>query len=100
MRFSRNLPKVLVFSNVHLTAVSILILRKFFLALYVYDGLQLSDSNEELDLVLSQLKDRFQVTTIQNPKFYVGLQIEPLHDGLIIFIHQSKNTNQIVNKFV
>lgn len=72
--------------------------RKVFLALYVDDGLLLSDSDEELDLVLVQLQKRFQITIIEDPKYFVGLQIERLKDDSI-FIHQSKYIHQIVHKF-
>ena len=67
------------------------------LALYVDDGLIVSNSKEKLDEVLMSLKREFQIV-ISDLNYYLGIQIDILNDNSI-FIHQTTYIRHVLEKF-
>lgn len=69
---------------------------KIYLLLYVDDGLLISNSEDSLNKVLSDLKDNFEIKQC-DPKNFVGLQIEIFEKCM--FIHQSKYIERLLCRF-
>ncbi|CAG4958833.1 unnamed protein product [Colias eurytheme] len=69
---------------------------KVYLLLYVDDGLIISKDKSVIDKVISQLKENFEVKTME-PRNFVGLQIERSKGHL--FIHQTKYIEKLLIKF-
>lgn len=71
---------------------------KVLLVLYVDDGLVMTENVNALEAVLSHLKSSFNVT-IDEPNYFVGMEIHRDRANRSIFIHQSSYINRIIKKF-
>jgi len=69
-----------------------------YLALYVDDGLVMSDSKDILTEFLNDLKEAFEIK-IKEPRFSVGFEIERNRERRTIKLHQSSYIAKIVEKF-
>lgn len=67
------------------------------IAIYVDDGIIFSESKTEIDKILNQLKDRFEVHMIESQAF-LGFQIERNKDGSI-YLHQKNYIQNILKRF-
>ena len=67
------------------------------IAIYVDDGLIVSNDNSEIKSVISYLKKHLEVKDFE-AKCFLGLQIEKLSNGSIK-VHQEAYVNKIVNRF-
>ena len=72
---------------------------KIFLALYVDDGLLMGENEAELQSVISQLEANFEITTCDEVRCFVGMQISYDENEGSIFIHQRNYINKIIKKF-
>jgi Reverse transcriptase (RNA-dependent DNA polymerase). len=66
---------------------------EIFLAIHVDDGILIS----KMKKLLKQVNEKFEMTIIENPEVYVGMQLERRQEG--IFIHQEKFANKIRAKY-
>lgn len=66
------------------------------LAIYVDDGLIMSNREDSLQSCIQHLRERFEIT-VRKPRTSVGLQIEELSDGLKI--HQKFYIEQVLQRF-
>jgi len=71
---------------------------KLYLALYVDDGLALSTSTKMLDQFLEELRIKFEVK-INEPRYFVGLEIERNRGMKSIKIHQTSYIQKVIDKF-
>jgi hypothetical protein len=69
---------------------------KVYLALYVDDGLIFARYNKTLLKLTSLLNENFKIT-VNNPKYFVGMEIRHVHDG--IFLCQTNYIDKILQKF-
>lgn len=69
-----------------------------YLALYVDDGLIVSNSNEQVKELVTAIKQHFDVTVI-DAECYLGLQIEYDREMKIMHIHQTAYAHSVLNKF-
>ncbi|GKC06266.1 transposable element, partial [Tanacetum coccineum] len=65
-------------------------------ALYV-DDLNIIGNLDEIEYAVNLLKNEFEMKDLGMTKFYLGLQIEHLSNG--IFVHQSNYTDKILKRF-
>ena len=71
---------------------------KVILALYVDDGLLLSQSKKAINILLKQMQLKFDVT-IGNASYYVGMQIKRDRANKSIFVNQSAYLKKVIDKF-
>lgn len=69
-----------------------------YLALFVDDGLIVSESNDAIQTVVIKLSNAFKIT-VADAKLFIGMQIERDRSNKRIFIHQSLYTCRILEKF-
>lgn len=69
-----------------------------FVVIYVDDVLIASRSGEEVDRLLKNLSEQFEITS-NEAKFYLGLQIDRNQTNGSIKIHQSTYTQNLLNGF-
>lgn len=67
------------------------------LAIHVDDGLIISDSDEDIHMVIIHLQKQFEIKVMQVGCF-LGIQIEKNKDGSI-FIHQQAYAQKVLNRF-
>ena len=68
------------------------------IALYVDDGLVISDSNDKLNWILNEIKTELEIK-ISDLNFYLGLEIKYLDDSHTLFISQSNYVNKVLDRF-
>lgn len=68
------------------------------LALYVDDGIVISDSMEILTEILNDLKAAFEVK-IKEPRFFVGFEIERDRERRTIKLYQHSHITKIIDRF-
>lgn len=68
------------------------------LALYVDDGLIMAKSRRALDMVITVLKESFEVT-IGDTSCFVGMQIDRNRDEKAIFVHQTAYIRRMLSRF-
>ena len=71
--------------------------KSLFFALYVDDGLLLSQDESSLNYIITIMKREFQVT-VGDADCFVGIQIARKSDGTL-FLHQSAYISRILQKF-
>ena len=72
--------------------------KEIYLALYVDDGLVMSTSIKVLDQFLEELQDKFEIK-MNEPRYFVGLEIERDRDKRSIKIHQTNYIQKVIDKF-
>ena len=72
---------------------------KVLLALYVDDGLLMGIDERELQSIISQLKATFEITSCNNVRSFVGMEITHNIDEGSIFIHQEGYIGRVIKKF-
>lgn len=71
---------------------------QIYLALYVDDGLVMSSSTDLIADMLTNLKERFDIT-VSDAKIFVGLEMERDREKQLIKVHQRQYVNRILHKF-
>ena len=72
--------------------------KKIYLAIHVDDGLLICDDAKEMNKLLNNLKEDFEITVTANPKTYLGLKLERNNEG--IHVSQPSNAEKVVKKFI
>lgn len=71
---------------------------KVYLALYVDDGLVFAETKQAMDVVITHLKNNFDVK-VSEPNYFVGMQIERNRIERSIFIHQTSYIQSVIKRF-
>jgi hypothetical protein len=69
-----------------------------FCIIFVYvDDLNIIGTTRDIEEVMAYLKTEFEMKDLGKTKFYLGLQLEQLPEG--VFVHQSTYTKRVLEKF-
>lgn len=68
-----------------------------YLGIYVDDGIIIGKNDQEIDKVLIELSNNFEITVVNDPKTFVGLEIDKTEDG--IFLHQTSYAERVLDRF-
>jgi len=69
-----------------------------YLALFIDDGLIISNSQQSIDIVINSLKNMFSLK-VGNVGTFIGMQIERDRSNKSIFMHQTVYTLRIIERF-
>jgi hypothetical protein len=61
------------------------------------NGLNIIGHTKDIDEIRNHLKTEFEIKDLSRTKFYLGLQLDHLHMGILI--HQSSDVQKILEKF-
>jgi hypothetical protein len=71
--------------------------KDLYLTVHIDDGIIFSKDNQNINELLLKLKEEFEIKVCQNPKVYLGIEINKTKDGL--FLTQRSYKRQVVEKF-